>query len=47
MPFCHSPRSLISKVVSTRRSRATREEQTNRVATRGQKEKKQYKGKVH
>jgi hypothetical protein len=47
MPFCHSPRNSISKVVSTKRSRATREEETNRVTTRRQKEKRQSKGEVH
>jgi len=40
MPFYHSPKSYISKVVSTRRSKATREKEIGRVAIRGQKKKK-------
>jgi hypothetical protein len=47
MSLCHSPRNSISKVISTKRSKATREEQTNKAATRGQKEKRQSKGEVH
>jgi len=47
MSFCHSPRNSISKVVSTRRNKATREEETNIAATKGQKEKRQSKGIVH
>jgi hypothetical protein len=46
MPFCHNPRSFISKVVSIR-SRIRREEETSKTASRGQKKKRQYEGKVH
>jgi len=31
MPFCHSPRSFISKVVSIRKSIITGEEETSRT----------------
>jgi hypothetical protein len=35
MPFCHSPRSFVSKVVSTRMSRAIGEEEIGKVTTKG------------
>jgi hypothetical protein len=40
MPFCHSPRSSILEVVSIRKSRITREEETCKKKLRGQKKKK-------
>jgi hypothetical protein len=47
MPFYHNPRSFISEVVSIRRSRITREEETSKMISRGQKKKRQYEGEVH
>jgi hypothetical protein len=37
MPFCHSPISFVLEVVSIRRSIITREEEINKIASRGQK----------
>ncbi len=47
MPFFHNPRSFISEVVSIRRSRIIKEEETSKTASRGQKKKRQYEGEVH
>jgi hypothetical protein len=47
MPFCHSPRSFVSKVVSIRRSKIIGEEKTSRTTSRGQKMKRQFEGEVH
>ncbi len=47
MPFCHSLKSYVLEMVSIRRSKATRKEETNRVATIGQKKKSQFEGEVH
>jgi hypothetical protein len=35
IPFCRSPRSFVSKVVSTIKNRATGKEEENKVAIRG------------
>jgi hypothetical protein len=40
MPFCHSPRSYVSEVVSIRRSKAIGEEETSKIATIGQNKKR-------
>jgi hypothetical protein len=40
MPFCHSPRSYGSEMVSIRRSRVIGEKEIGRVALRGQKKKR-------
>jgi hypothetical protein len=47
MPFCHSLKSYVLEVVSIRRSKATRKEETSIVATIGQKKKSQFEGEVH
>jgi hypothetical protein len=46
MPFCHSPKSFVSKVVSIRRSKITGEEKIGKITSRGQKKKRQFEGKV-
>jgi hypothetical protein len=45
MPFYHNFRSYVSKVVSTRRTRAIREK-AGRVAIGGQEKKGDFEGKV-
>ncbi len=47
MPFYYCPKGSISKMVSTKRSKATREEEANRVATGGQEKKGDSKGEVY
>ncbi len=47
MPFCYCPRSCVSKMVSTRRSKAIGEEEANRAITWGQKKKGDSKGEVY
>jgi len=40
LPFCHSPRNFVSKVVSIRRNRITREEKIGRIASKEKKKKR-------
>jgi hypothetical protein len=40
MPFCYSPRSYVSKMVSIRRNIITREEDKCKITSRGQKKKR-------
>jgi hypothetical protein len=40
MPFCHSPRSFVPKVVSIKRSKITIEKETCKVTSKGQKKKR-------
>ncbi len=47
MPFCHNPRSYILEVVSTIRSRTTREEKASGVTTWGHEKKGYFEGKVY
>jgi len=47
MPFFHSFQSFVSKLVSIRRSKITGKEETCRLASRGEKKKKQSEGEVH
>ncbi len=47
MPFCYCPRNFVSKVVSTKRSRAIGEEEKNRVAMRGHEKKGDFEGEVY
>jgi hypothetical protein len=44
MPFCYSLRSPILEVVSTRRSRATREKEASRVIKGGHEKKGEFEG---
>jgi len=44
MPFCHSLRNFVSKVVSIRRNKIIREEETCKIVSRGQKKKRQFEG---
>jgi len=47
MTFCHSPKSYVSKVVSTRRSKAIGEEEIGIIAIRGQNKNRHFEGEVH
>jgi hypothetical protein len=47
MPFCYCPRSFVSKVVSTRRSKAIGEKKTLKATIRGQEKKGYSKGEVY
>jgi hypothetical protein len=40
MPFCHSPRSFVLKVVSIKRRKITIEEEKCRAISRGKKKKR-------
>jgi hypothetical protein len=46
MPFCYCPKSFVLEVVSTRRSKTTREE-VDRTTIRGQEKKGNSKGEVY
>jgi hypothetical protein len=47
MSFYHSHKSFVSKVVSTRRNKTTREEEASKVATGRQEKKGEYEGEVY
>jgi hypothetical protein len=47
MPFCHSPRSFVSKVVSIRRNKTIGKEETSKTSIKGQKKKREFEGEVH
>ncbi len=47
IPFYHSPISSISKVVSIRRSKITREKEIGKITSRRKKKKRQFEGEVH
>jgi hypothetical protein len=47
MPFYHSPRSYVSKVVSIIRNKSTWIEEIDKTTLGGQKKKRQFKGEVH
>jgi hypothetical protein len=47
MSFCHSPKSFVSKVVSTRRNRTTKEEEASRAAIGGKEKKGEYEEEVY
>jgi hypothetical protein len=47
MLFCHNFISFVLKVVSTKRSIAIGEEETCKVAIRGQEKKGEFEGKVY
>ncbi len=47
MPFCHHPRSYASKVVSTRKSKATREKDAGKAAKGGQEKKIEFEGEIY
>jgi hypothetical protein len=40
MPFYHNPQSFVLEVVSIKRGRITREEETSKMASKGQKKKR-------
>jgi hypothetical protein len=42
MPFCHSPKNFVLKVVSPRKSKATREKEVNKAAIGGQEKKGKF-----
>ncbi len=44
MPFCHSPKNFVLKVVSPRKSKATREKEVNKAAIGGQEKKGKFWG---
>jgi len=46
MPFCHSPQSFVSKVVSIKRSKITREEERSITTLKGQKKKRKFEREV-
>jgi len=47
MPLCYCPKSFVSKMVSSSKSKTTREKEIEWVATRGQEEERDSKGNVY
>jgi hypothetical protein len=47
MPFCHNPRSFVSEVVSTRRSRTIGKKKASKLITSWQEKKGEFEGEVY